>query len=1102
VVERRLLEAADPGPLEDYFGLGPYAELRRLAEEANRRSVRGAPRVLILPGIMGSKLGIEIDGWFDDLVWIDPFELAMGGAGRLALPGEPKIGALGVLLFAYLALKFRLRREGFDARFHPFDWRRSVDDLGGRLAEAVEDGPERAHIVAHSMGGLVARAALRRRPGKLGSVVMLGTPNYGSFSAVEAFRGTHSVVRKIDFLDPTRSAETLAREVFGGFPGLLEMIPAPALFGLNLFDEAAWPRSGARPKQVALTKARRVRDGLQSDFPDLHLIVGVGRETIVGARIEEDEFVYESSQDGDGTVPVAAARLSSARSIHYVEEDHGALANNRAVAEAVASLLATGSTTVLPSDRERRPRAPRLVPERELRSPAFAGRLGGVGDRGPATGALGVSEQRSLVEEFAAPDRAPAPLMDIEKTGGARPPAAGGPTAFSDRVVIGRERQHRIEIALARGSITEADAPAYVLGLYRHVPPGGPARALDRRLGGAIGTMVERRMFNANLGEVSIVPTGRHPVRADMVAFVGLGPYDHFDESALAVVGENLVRTFATTRVDEFALVPFGGGSGRFTAAALERLLAGLFQGLRDADPERRFRGVTICETDPDRFFAIRDEVYRLSATALFDGIEVTLREVELPAPLEAEDARRSALPRASSVHLLVRKEPAREAGMVEFSASLLTSGARAAIRKDRVAFAEAELNELLAELHRLDGQGALADFGTRLAALVLPRSTRTSLAAFADEPLTVVHDADAAVVPWETLRFGDHVPAMRGGLTHRYEAENLSVAKWLDRRRMGPTVDVLLVVDPTEDLEGAEAEGRRVRALLERLSPAVTIRELRGAQARKTELLACLASGAFDVLHYAGHAFFDPRDPARSGLVCHGNEIVTGFDVASLGSLPSLVFFNACEAARIRAPREAPAEPKRSPDLPMRSRIERATGFAEAFLRGGVGNFIGTYWPVGDAAAGAFASVFYERLAAGETLHDALLKGRIAVYETGSIDWADYVFYGDPGFVLKPDAAERAKMAAGRLSRPATRDIGAQSVILCEGPCRDRSPEGIVSINDTESVRLGQLWPLNAGKHSFALDLRGERFRAKARVRAGHTIGDPQIISIEEPEP
>jgi CHAT domain-containing protein len=65
------------------------------------------------------------------------------------------------------------------------------------------------------------------------------------------------------------------------------------------------------------------------------------------------------------------------------------------------------------------------------------------------------------------------------------------------------------------------------------------------------------------------------------------------------------------------------------------------------------------------------------------------------------------------------------------------------------------------------------------------------------------------------------------------------------------------------------------------------------------------------------------------------------------------------------------------------------------------VANFLGTHWPVGDQAALAFSTQFYERLLHGAALGDCVLQARRRVLELGSIDWADYVLYGSPDFTV-----------------------------------------------------------------------------------------------------
>ena len=56
-LEEALLTGQHVELLESYFGEAAYQELVQLASRAKRRGPAGGPRVLILPGIMGSKLG-------------------------------------------------------------------------------------------------------------------------------------------------------------------------------------------------------------------------------------------------------------------------------------------------------------------------------------------------------------------------------------------------------------------------------------------------------------------------------------------------------------------------------------------------------------------------------------------------------------------------------------------------------------------------------------------------------------------------------------------------------------------------------------------------------------------------------------------------------------------------------------------------------------------------------------------------------------------------------------------------------------------------------------------------------------------------------------
>jgi pimeloyl-ACP methyl ester carboxylesterase len=149
------------------------------------RAASEKPAVFVLPGILGSNL--EVDG---QRIWLGP--RIVFGLKRLAYaPGKDKVSPDGPLgLYDELS---RFLRETHEVIEFGYDWRRPLEEEAGRLADAVEAAlaareanglPVR--IVAHSMGGLLARTMLLERPqvwkammSRGGArVLMLGTPNH------------------------------------------------------------------------------------------------------------------------------------------------------------------------------------------------------------------------------------------------------------------------------------------------------------------------------------------------------------------------------------------------------------------------------------------------------------------------------------------------------------------------------------------------------------------------------------------------------------------------------------------------------------------------------------------------------------------------------------------------------------------------------------------------------------------------------------------------------------------------------------------------------------------------------------------------------------
>ncbi len=202
----------------------------------------------------------------------------------------------------------------------------------------------------------------------------------------------------------------------------------------------------------------------------------------------------------------------------------------------------------------------------------------------------------------------------------------------------------------------------------------------------------------------------------------------------------------------------------------------------------------------------------------------------------------------------------------------------------------------------------------------------------------------------------------------------------------------VALVVNPTNDLPGTEVEADAVETILNRFSDQISLTKLNGNHATRVEVKKLLSTS--DVFHYCGHAFFDGPGETESGLELASNERLTLRDIRELDSVPRVVFFNACESARVRGNEVALRGASDTPGY-------QAAAFAEIILRAGVDAYLGTYWQVTDSAAAKFASTVYTNLASGQSLEKAVRDSRRMLWETDENDWANYLFYGNGAFKL-----------------------------------------------------------------------------------------------------
>ncbi len=528
------------------------------------------------------------------------------------------------------------------------------------------------------------------------------------------------------------------------------------------------------------------------------------------------------------------------------------------------------------------------------------------------------------------------------------------------------ETGEKLRIELVKGDIRSASSSRIVaVATFEDAPLSGAAYAINELLGGAVET--------ARRGGAPFQSVTKGKSAYDYLYLINLGPLSSIESLDQEVVKRSreladLVRRHSFKRV---SVVTFGGNSAQQQGQTVQGMLDGL----------RSLKGIATIEWY--EAFQSRFDILK-KAFRKDNGISHTMRlgsAVDSGRVTPAvERMVVNVVLKGKRLHTTVLHP---KGNGTSFTGSVPLS--KAALK---------ELSEGVGDgLAGTPERPSLEQRGRKLARLMFGSSAHDLLHETRDIPIVIQHDRAAAQIPFEMLsappREGESVglfPTLEGGIQRRLLLEGKEARTTPNPVGQDRDLNVLLIADPTEDLPVAKVEGRQVAKVLERLG-GVNLIDLPGSKATRAQFRKQMERA--DVLHYAGHGFYEGPGDDQSGLRLSDGKI-TRRELADAHFGVRVVILNACEVGRVRGS----SDKSKTKQLP-------ASSFAEFFLASGVEALLGAYWAVADIAAGRFTEKLYECLSMGTTLNEAVLAGRNYLHGMNASDWANYVQYGDGRFRL-----------------------------------------------------------------------------------------------------